>query len=154
MFPGPRREPRYRPTRPKHALLLLDDHGGVHDARLLGTAGNPSAAVKLDFGAMTDFLTFDTMISRHALLIFYYLGALVMPVAAWLVALYLIRRFNSARAIYEAGMGLFAATVPLRWRLLGLVLFVAAFLFMELMWRMMFEYLIAFMQMRDALVGG
>jgi hypothetical protein len=35
---------------------------------------------------------------------------------------------------------------------LGILLFVAAFLFMELMWRIMFEYLIAFMQMRDALV--
>jgi hypothetical protein len=46
-----------------------------------------------------------------------------------------------------------SAGVPLRWRLLGLILFVAAFLFMELMWRMLFEYLIAFMQMRDALVG-
>ena len=103
---------------------------------------------------MTDFLSFETMISRHALLVFYYLGAVVMPVAAWLAALYLIRRFRSAREIYAKGMGLFTATVPLRWRLLGFIMFAAAFLLMELMWRMMFEYLIAFMQMRDALVNG
>jgi hypothetical protein len=102
---------------------------------------------------MTDILTFDTMISRHALLVFYYLGAVVMPVAAWLTALYLIRRVEPVREAYRTGMGLLSAGVPLRWRLLGLILFVAAFLFMELMWRMLFEYLIAFMQMRDALVG-
>jgi hypothetical protein len=43
---------------------------------------------------MTDFLTFETMISRHALLVFSYLGAVVMPLAAWFMALYLMRRFG------------------------------------------------------------
>ncbi|MFB1487279.1 MULTISPECIES: DUF4282 domain-containing protein [unclassified Thiocapsa] len=103
---------------------------------------------------MTDFLTFETMLSRQALLVFYYLGAVVMPVAAWLMALYFMRRFEPVGDAYRAGMGLLTATVRLRWRVLGILLFVAAFLFMELMWRIMFEYLIAFMQMRDALVRG
>lgn len=103
---------------------------------------------------MTDFLTFQTMISRHALLVFYYMGAVVMPVAAWLAALYVLRRVRSAQAIDDFGKGLLAATLPRRWRLLALMLFIVAFAFMELMWRMMFEYLIAFMQMRDALINA
>lgn len=103
---------------------------------------------------MTDFLTFQTMISQHALLVFYYMGAVVMPVAAWLTALFVLRRIRSAYAIDGLGKGLLTATMPRRWRLLALMLFIAAFLFMELMWRMMFEYLIAFMQMRDALVNA
>ena len=32
------------------------------------------------------------------------------------------------------------------------LLFLAAFLFMELLWRLLFEYLIAFLQMREALL--
>ena len=32
------------------------------------------------------------------------------------------------------------------------LLFLAAFLFMELLWRLLFEYLIAFLQMREVLL--
>lgn len=103
---------------------------------------------------MADFLTFQTLISRHALLVLYYLGAVVMPVAAWLLALYLMRRVEPIRAAYRSGRDLLTARVPLRWRLLGILLLLAMFFLMELMWRILFEYLIAFMQMRDALVGG
>lgn len=104
--------------------------------------------------AMIDFLTFDILISRHALLVFYYLGAVAMPLAAWLMAVYLVRRLPPVRDAYRVGMNLMTRHVPLRWRLAGLLMFVLAFLFMELMWRMLFEYLIAFMQMRDALVAA
>lgn len=101
---------------------------------------------------LSDFLSFQTMISQPVLIVFYYLGAVVMPLMAWLLALYLGRRFAWLRASAASGKQLFEASVPSRYRWLLLLLFIAAFLFMELMWRLMFEYLIAFMQMRDALV--
>ncbi len=37
-------------------------------------------------------------------------------------------------------------------RIAAAMLFLAAFLFMELLWRLLFEYLIAFLQMREALL--
>jgi hypothetical protein len=77
-----------------------------------------------------------------------------MPLAAWLTAVYLMRRYDPAREAYDAGKHLFVAVLPKRHRVLGVALFVLTFLFMELLWRLMFEYLIAFMQIRDALVAG
>ncbi len=101
---------------------------------------------------LSDFLAFRTLISRHALLLFYYLGAVGMPLAAWLSARYLLRRVSIAQDALDTGKRLVASGTCLRHRVLFIAMFMAAFLFMELMWRMMFEYLIAFMQMRDALV--
>lgn len=101
---------------------------------------------------LLDFLSFRTLISEPVLLVFYYLGALGMPLAAWLGVLYLIRRYEAARGAYEAGKQIFTAALPKRHRLLTIVLVIVAFLFMELLWRMMFEFLIAYMQIRDALV--
>lgn len=100
-----------------------------------------------------DFLTFRTMISEQVLIVFYYLGAAGMPLAAWLSAAYLMRRCNPGRDAYALSKHLFVMSVPKRRRVQAIALFAAAFMFMELMWRLMFEYLIAFMQIREALVG-
>ncbi|WP_200387374.1 DUF4282 domain-containing protein [Thiocapsa imhoffii] len=100
-----------------------------------------------------DLLTFETLISIPVLIAFYYLGAVVMPVGAWILSLILIRRVALARQAAETGLELFKTALPWRWRLLMILLFGGLFLFMELMWRLMFEYLIAFMQIRDALVA-
>jgi hypothetical protein len=99
-----------------------------------------------------DFLVFDRLISHYALIVFYYLGALGMPLAAWLLARYLLVRFPSARDAFDAGKRGIGGLLNVRQRVLLLALFFSAFLFMELLWRMLFEYLIAFMQMRDALI--
>ncbi len=103
--------------------------------------------------ALFDFLAFRTLISEQVLLLFYYLGAVGMPLAAWLLALYLMRRLDPAQHTYDMSKRMFVTVLPKRHRVLVIVLFSAAFLFMELMWRLMFEYLIAFMQIRDALVN-
>jgi hypothetical protein len=102
---------------------------------------------------LLDFLSFRTLVSQQVLIVFYYLGAVGMPLAAWVSARYLLGRFELARDAYDTGKQLLSAALPRRHRPLMLVLFLIAFLFLELLWRMLFEYLIAFMQMRDALVG-
>jgi hypothetical protein len=101
-----------------------------------------------------DFLAFRTLISGPVLILFYYLGAVGIPVGAWLLAMYLMQRFEIARNAYEQGRRTFVAALPKRRRVTALLLFVTAFVFMELLWRLMFEYLIAFMQIRDALVSS
>ncbi len=102
--------------------------------------------------SLLDFLAFRTLISRQVLIVFYYLGALGMPLAAWTLALYLLRRFSAAREAMHNGRRLWSAALPRRYRLGAAGLFLLGFVCMELMWRVMFEYLIAFMQMRDALM--
>lgn len=101
---------------------------------------------------LIDFLTFKTLISEYVLIFFYYLGALILPIVAWTLSLFLVRRFTVVRQVYRTGMGLFSHMVPVRFRITMLLMFLLALVCMELVWRLMFEYLIAFMQIRDALV--
>lgn len=104
-------------------------------------------------GAVGDFFAFRTFIAPGVLYIVYYLGAVSIPVFAWLLA-----RQARARALD------LQARVPDRWagrgglgvagwaRVAGGALI--AFVLMEIGWRMLFEFLLAYFQMREALVGG
>jgi len=80
-----------------------------------------------------DILTFKTMISKDMLFIFYYLGAIVVP---FIIFLY---TKNIYKPVQKNAPKVF-------------MIFIAMFIFMEILWRMMFEFLIAFLQIRDALV--
>jgi len=103
---------------------------------------------------VADFLLFERMVSIPVLIGFYYLGAVLAPLAAWLLALWLSRRLGRWLDLPRQGRDRLWAQLPLRYRLLVILLALAAFLFMELLWRLLFEYLIAFMQMRDALLAA
>lgn len=82
---------------------------------------------------LLDILTFKTMISKQMLFIFYYFGAILVPLLVYKYTSQIYRPMkNKAPKIF--------------------VLFVAIFIFIEILWRMMFEFLIAFLQIRDALV--
>ncbi len=80
-----------------------------------------------------NFLTFKTMIAQDLLFIFYYIGAVVVPVFIIKYTKYFYKPMQR--------------TMPKI-----LMLFIILFIFMELLWRMLFEFLIAFLQIRDALV--
>lgn len=81
-----------------------------------------------------DVLTFKTMISKQMLFIFYYLGAILVPYLVYKYTKYIYTPMRENAPKY-------------------FTLFIASFIFMEILWRMMFEFLIAFLQIRDALVG-
>ena len=85
-------------------------------------------------------------------MVFYYLGALILPIAMWLVFKWLIRKYELLGAVVKNGKELVWQSLSLKQKIIFIALFVMAFLFMELFWRMMFEFLIAYMQMRDALL--
>jgi len=103
---------------------------------------------------VADYLTFRSMIGIPVLIVFYYIGALVLPAVAWLAARWLSKRMGRLAELHRQGRAWLWSSLSGRQRLLVILLFVLMFLFMELIWRLMFEYLIAFMQMRDALRGG
>jgi hypothetical protein len=99
-----------------------------------------------------DFLTFKSFISTEVLIIFYYLGAIIMPVGIWLFLTWLVRKYDLLNIAYENGKNIIWKSLNKKQQAIIIVFFVTAFLFMELFWRMLFEFLIAYMQMRDALL--
>ncbi len=125
-------------------------------------------------GAVGDFFAFRTFIAPGVLYITYYLGAVSIPVFAWLFARQARQRALEVRAraqelagraqavAGQATKGKAAAAAAwvgdtrlglAEWaRVAGVAL--ATFILMEIGWRMLFEFLLAYFQMREALVGG
>ena len=99
-----------------------------------------------------DFLTFKTFISPMALLVFYYMGAIVMPILGWFFARWLMKKVTPLERGYQKSREMAWAFLSLKYRVVFIVLFIMMFLFMELLWRMMFEFLIAYMQIWEVLV--
>ena len=102
---------------------------------------------------MMDFLTFKTFISTEALIIFYYIGALILPIGIWIFFTWLIRKYKYINTAYENGKVIVWKSLDKQQQMKLVAFFIAAFLFLELFWRMLFEFLIAYMQIRDALLN-
>ena len=105
---------------------------------------------------MWSFLTFETLISTQVLIAFYYLGAAVMPILLFWFMLWfkewLGHRVPVVKLGLQAGKRVIKDNTSWQTRLKWTLFFVVMFLFAELFWRLLFEFLIAYMQMRDALV--
>ena len=99
-----------------------------------------------------DFLTFKSFISIKVLIIFYYIGALILPVGAWILIDWLIRKYDLFDAVYKKGKETIWKSLNKKQLTKLLIFFIFFFLFMELFWRMLFEFLIAYMQIRNALI--
>ena len=99
-----------------------------------------------------EFLAFKSFISTEVLIIFYYLGALILPIGVWLLLTWLIQKYRLLNTAYESGREIIWKSLSRKQQAKIVVFFVTSFLFMELFWRMFFEFLIAYMQMRDALL--
>ena len=101
---------------------------------------------------LNDFLTFKTFISTKALIIFYYLGAIILPVFSWLLVTWFIRKYKLLNTSYVDVKELLWKILSKKQQAKFIAFFLIVFLFMELFWRMLFEFLIAYMQIRDALL--
>jgi len=99
-----------------------------------------------------DFLTFKSFISTEVLIMFYYIGALILPVGIWILLTWLIRKYRFLNATYENGKEIIWKSLNKKQQIKLVAFFISCFLFMELFWRMLFEFLIAYMQIRDALL--
>jgi len=99
-----------------------------------------------------DFLAFNSFISIPVLIGFYIIGAVVCPVAMWWCMRWLVRRYPLLGEIRHQGKAVLWHLLPgaVKWKMAAL--FAAMFLFGELLWRLLFEFLIGYMQMHDALV--
>lgn len=101
-----------------------------------------------------DFLTFKSFISTQVLIIFYYLGAVILPAAIWYLTRWLMRKYTVFNTIYENGKDILWKSLSQKQQTRLALFFILTLFFMELFWRMMFEFLIAYMQIRDALLGS
>jgi len=99
-----------------------------------------------------DFLFFKTLVSPTVLILFYYMGAIIMPPIIWFFSRWIMKKSNLVEKSYKSSKTLFFQIIPLKYKLIFIPLFLGMFLFMELLWRMMFEFLIAYFQIRDALL--
>ena len=99
-----------------------------------------------------DFLTFQTFISPMALIFFYYMGAIIMPILVWFSSRWFMKKIGFIEQAYQKNKKVVWATIGLRYKVIFIVMFIIMFLFMELIWRMMFEFLMAYMQIWEALV--
>ena len=86
------------------------------------------------------------------LITFYYLGAIVMPLLIWQFISWMRRRFSVVDDGVQIKKSMLNETLSLKQRVLFLIFFMFLFVMAELFWRMLFEFLIAYLQIRDALV--
>jgi len=70
----------------------------------------------------------------------------------WLFMLWIKRKFWAASKIYDKSKQLSKEYIPLKIRISFFILFLFFFISMEIVWRMMFEFLIAYLQMWEALM--
>ena len=100
---------------------------------------------------LLDFLSFKSFISPSILILCYYCGALLMPIFM-LGSAFWVRRKMREQGFAAQNLSLWTRWASHRNLLIALLIFVGMFLMMQIAWRMMFEFMLAYFQMRDALL--
>lgn len=101
-----------------------------------------------------DYLSFNNFISPGALIVLYYTGAILLPVVTWLWILRLAGKSSQVSRIFNQGRHSLWQRLNKRQRSMALGGFIICFLLTELFWRMLFEFLIAYMQIHEAIVSA
>ena len=91
---------------------------------------------------LSDILSFKTFISPYMLYVFYYMGAVLVP-------LVMLKYSYKIYAFLKIDIN---KIIPKEYKLKVYSISILMFIFLEILWRMMFEFLIAYLQIRDALV--
>lgn len=101
---------------------------------------------------LIDLLTFRTFISPYLLIGMYYAGALGIPFFVWLLLRWLRNRYTHIEQGLQTGKAIWLERTRARDRAIFYSVFALMFFGMQIAWRMMFEFLLAYLQMRDALL--
>lgn len=102
---------------------------------------------------MQDFVIFKTFISPTMLVLFYYIGAIVMPIFIWFTSRWIMKKISMMEESYQIAKSMVWKSMSFKSRVIFIFLFIMIFFFMQIIWRMIFEFLIAYMQMREALIS-
>ena len=103
-----------------------------------------------------DVITLRFFITPYVILLIYWFGALVVPVAGWLLWRWLLGKLRQHDTTARGMDGLANTVAQLdqkgEWRWLFWSGFMLTFLLLELLWRMLFEFLIAYFHIHQALM--
>jgi len=91
---------------------------------------------------MKDFLTFQTFITPTLLIFIYYVGTVLIPIFSWYLARWI-------KTVYKTEIETYTT---FKQRSIGYAAFLICFFCMEIFWRVMFEFFIAYFDMHDALM--
>jgi len=114
----------------------------------------PSQLIETASRAVWEVLSFQTFVSPTLLILTYYAGAIGIPLLAWKLAGPVKSRVGNipAPAVELADQHKPGRQwLPSRARAIAYAF--AAFLVMELCWRVLFEFMLAYFQMRDYLAA-
>ncbi len=99
---------------------------------------------------MIDFLTFKSFITPFFLIVFYYIGAVIIPIFSFLFILWIRDRYFLEFSLRIKKI--LKDKISFVQRVVFIALFIFSFLAMEIFWRMIFEFMIAYFDMHDALM--
>jgi len=99
---------------------------------------------------MRDFLTFQAFITPSLLILIYYIGAIFIPIISWYFAKWIKTSYFSEISTNIKEEILARSTA--KQRFIVYTAFIICFLCMEIFWRVMFEFFIAYFDMHDALM--
>ncbi len=99
---------------------------------------------------MYDFLSFNTFITQKVLVIFYYIGAIGIPLIMLMYRKTFVTKFSFLTTI-ELWLQTLFNSLKRKDKIVAIIGIVILFLFMELIWRMMFEAMIGYFDMHDYL---
>jgi hypothetical protein len=102
---------------------------------------------------MLEFLTFEKFISYHALIVFYYIGAVILPIIPFKLTKFIHKIFHTSDAVYTSGKEISWKSLNGKQKLQLSITCIFCFLVMELFWRMIFEFLIAYIQIHDSILS-
>ena len=108
--------------------------------------------------SILDFLSFKIFISPYILIACYFVGAFIIPIASIIFAKWLQSKYQSflkqIPLAHEVLSQLeFKHYIHIKQRIIFISLILFIFISLEIMWRMMFEFLIAYLQIREALLS-
>jgi len=99
---------------------------------------------------MQDFLSFQTFIAPSLLIVMYYIGALLIPLLTWYGSRWIKNKYLSSLS-QNIGHTIQTYTNTKQRFIVYLSIFFC-FICMEILWRVMFEFLIAYFDIHDILI--
>jgi hypothetical protein len=108
--------------------------------------------------SIMDFLSFKTFISPYILIICYFIGAVIIPITSILLVKWAKNKWIKSKYYSNLKNEILpplkiSQFIPLKIRLYSIIAAIILFISLEIMWRMLFEFLIAYLQIREALVS-
>ena len=99
---------------------------------------------------MRDVLLFNTFVTQDVLILFYYIGALLMPIVLYVFRGEIIKRVAFFKRVNDTLKDFYSKFTSTQ-KIVFWLVFITIFFCMELCWRMMFEMMIGYFDMHNYL---